>query len=121
MVLIINFHRLSYESMLIIIYGFGRCPGNVDPLTFDHVSQEFGVNMNQMNECLEWSDPLANVTHNGLNAFNRFLIRQHPSRMLDYFSLKESDLYIYITLLTVYTIVLRTLAYYSLKWRVKIK
>lgn len=113
--------RLSYESMIIILYGFGRCPGNVAPLTFVDVSHEFGIDMDQMNYCLEFSDPLANVTHSGLNAFNRFLVRQHPSRMLDYFELRESDLYINIAVLTAYTVILRTLAYYSLKWRVKIK
>ena len=114
-------NRLTYESMLIIIYGFGRCSKNIIPLTMQDMGHEFGVDINQLNGCLDWADSVSNLTQNGLNSFNKFLVRQHPSRMLDYFALKESDLYIYISLLIIYSIVLRTLAYYALKWRVKIK
>ena len=114
-------HRLSYESMLIILYGFNRCPTLNDPLTMDSLTHEFGVNMYHMEECLEEADSLANVTRNSLSAINRLVAKQNPSRILEWFGLQDRDLYIYISLFIVYTVTLRWMAYYALKWRAKIK
>ncbi|CAG2164544.1 unnamed protein product [Oppiella nova] len=99
----LSIFRLSYESMLIILYGFNRCPTLNDPLTMDSLTHEFGVNMYHMEECLEEADSLANVTRNSLSAINRLVAKQNPSRILEWFGLQDTDLYIYISLFIAYT------------------
>ncbi|CAG2104720.1 unnamed protein product [Medioppia subpectinata] len=83
------------SGMLIILYGFNRCPSGVlPPITMDRFGAEFGLNMNQLNECLSESDSLTNVTHNTLRSVNRMIAAENPSKMLEWFALKDSDLWI---------------------------
>ncbi|CAG2164602.1 unnamed protein product [Oppiella nova] len=117
----LSIFRLTYESMLIILYGFNRCPTLNDPLTMDSLTHEFGVNMYHMEECLEGADNLANVTRNSLSGISRLVAKQNPSRILEWFDLQDRDLYIYISLFIAYTVTLRWLAYYALKWRARIQ
>ncbi|CAG2164603.1 unnamed protein product, partial [Oppiella nova] len=46
---------------------------------------------------------LANVTRNSLSAINRLVAKQNPSRILEWFGLQDTDLYIYISLFIAYT------------------
>ncbi|CAG2171083.1 unnamed protein product [Oppiella nova] len=117
----LSIFRLTYESMLIILYGFNRCPTLNDPLTMDSLTHEFGVNMYHMEECLKGADSLANVTRNSLSGINRLVAKQNPSRILEWFDLQDRDLYVYISLFLAYTVTLRWLAYYALKWRARIE
>ncbi|XP_054167692.1 ATP-binding cassette sub-family G member 1-like [Oppia nitens] len=117
----LSIFRLTYEAMLIILYGFDRCPGAIQPITMDDLGHEFAVNIGQLNDCLDWSDATANLTTGGLKAFNRYLTGQHPSKMLDWFALRDQDLYKYIALLSIYTVIFQVLAYLALRWKAKIK
>ncbi|XP_054167693.1 ATP-binding cassette subfamily G member 4-like, partial [Oppia nitens] len=113
----LSLFRLAGEAMLVIVFGFDRCPGALEPITFSHLSHHLGMDMSVINDCMDWSHSTENVTANGLSAFNRFLLSTNPSKMLDFYGLNDNTLTISILLLLVHTIVLRILAYYVLKYR----
>jgi ABC-type long-subunit fatty acid transport system fused permease/ATPase subunit len=62
---------------------------------------------------------LPNITQ-GFNKMNNHLMHRNPSQVLEFFLLEDNSLYINIILMIIYTILLRVLAYYVLKWRTKV-
>jgi ABC-type transport system involved in multi-copper enzyme maturation permease subunit len=115
----LSIFRLSLESLILVIYGFNRCEKMMDKITVQQMKSELGVDLLQIDECFSYSDSLPNITQ-GFNKMNNHLMHRNPSQVLEFFLLEDNSLYINIILMIIYTILLRVLAYYVLKWRTKV-
>jgi len=116
----ISIFRLAYESLILVVYGFGRCKPNLNIITTQQLKVELGLDLAEIDQCFPENHSFPNITQE-LHKFNTYLSNSNPSKILEFFLLEENTLYLNITLMTIYTILLRVLAYYALKWKTQIK
>jgi ABC-type transport system involved in multi-copper enzyme maturation permease subunit len=115
----LSIFRLSLESLILVIYGFNRCEQMIDKITVQQMESELGVDLLKIDDCFSYSNSLPNITQ-GFDKLNNHLMQANPSHVLEFFLLENNSLYINIILMIIYTILLRVLAYYVLKWRTKV-
>lgn len=116
----ISYFRVAFESIMTLIYGFGRCDP-IDKLTITNMKTEFGQQIIPMFKCIYDYDyeMVENLTL-AMDFFNR-LIDNNYSFALQAFEFSETHLLINIVILIIYAIVLRLLAYFFLVWKIKVK
>ena len=116
----ISYFRLAFESIMTIIYGFGRCDP-VNNLTITNMKSEFGDQIIPMFKCIYDYDyeMVENLTL-AMDFFNG-LIDENYSFALQAFGFSETHLLLNIITLIAYSIVLRVLAYFLLVWKTKVK
>ena len=116
----ISYFRLTFESIMLLIYGFGRCE-HVERVSIKTLKSELGDHIVPMSKCIYDFDPelLENITL-AIDYFNDMLDKS-SSFAIQAFEYQENNIYFNIVLLVLYTILLRFFAYILLVWKIKVK
>lgn len=110
----LSYYRLCFESALIILYGYGRCK---PPKPFDmkEVRRLIGDDVEEVIDCV--GQHVSFFEDDSSDMFGRFdrimqsVDNANPSLIMRNFNLNDEDLYFVISLLIVYAIVARIVAY----------
>lgn len=111
----ISHYRLAFESLILILYGHGRCLG-VDlkqQFNLEIVRKHFPNDTEEILDCF--------INHVNLESkFDQLMIKldKNPSIALESFSLVERDLNFNLALLASYIILYRLVAFYVLRHQI---
>lgn len=117
---LLSYFRLSFESLLIVIYGFDRCPPP-EQVSLPLIKEKFssnGYDFVSLTNCLDELDVDIMINASAmLNDINRINAGKTGSLILKGFDLNETDLYFDLTLLFLYSILMQLGAYFVLLWK----
>ena len=117
---LLSYFRLAFESLLIIIYGFDRCPPP-EQVSLTLINERFasnGYDFVALTNCLDELDVDIMINASAiLNDINRVNADKTGSLILKGFDLKESDLYFDLVLLFLYSLLMQLGAYFVLLWK----
>lgn len=121
----LSYFRLAFESLLVTIYGMGRCD-TAEPITLDYLKQEFGYNVIDMVMCVnELSPALSDNMTELLDSYNdKFLhsVNETSSSLaLNSFNYTDDVLINNMIAMAAYVCILRIGAYLVLRHKTMIK
>ncbi|KAH9406641.1 ATP-binding cassette sub- G member 1 [Tyrophagus putrescentiae] len=112
----ISIYKLAIESILIIFYGFDRCGSSNNALKVADFTEYLGGGLLNISNCITESTSLPSI-HFLIDSYNVEISKINQSIILSRFELRDVDLFINFGLIVGYTLVLRLLAYFALKWK----
>lgn len=113
----ISIYKLAIESILIIFFGFDRCGSATSALKVSDFAEYLGGGLLNVSDCVTETTSLPSL-HFLIDSYNVEISKINQSIILSRFGLTDVDLFINFSLIVGYTILLRLLAYFTLKWKV---
>lgn len=111
-----SYFRLSFEAILVALYGFGRCPQTAPIVTEEVVAEKLGDAFMPLLDCIDTVGLLKNVT-GAVDAQNEKLKLQNGSLVMEGFNLTDDVLMTNIIIMIAYFLILRIGGYLILLWR----
>lgn len=121
----ISYFRLAFESLLVTIYGMGRCK-SVDPIDLHYLKQEFGDNAIDMFLCVQEFSPVATDKLTTLiDTYNDKFLNQNSSTSYSYalnsYDYNDDILLFNLFGMLIYVLLLRLGAYLVLHYKTTVK
>ncbi|UXI15801.1 hypothetical protein NH340_JMT01744 [Sarcoptes scabiei] len=110
----ISVYKISIEAVLIIFYGFNRCNPDVSGLRLTDFTEYFGDSFANITTCTKQLTSLPTVEY-VLDGFNNEIKTIEQSIILSRFELRNIDFVINFSLIIIYSLLLRILAYAILR------
>ncbi|CAG2105000.1 unnamed protein product [Medioppia subpectinata] len=115
----LSYYRLGFETLILTIYGFGRCEP-VKEIKLSDLKQTFGPDIIPVMGCINEYGILDNITHK-FEKFSDDFYKTNPSLVLQGFGITEDDFYIDLAVMLAYVLIVRILAYMALSYRANSK
>ena len=112
----LSIYKLAIESVLITFYGFDRCGASTNLLKVSDFAEYLGGNLLNISSCITETTSLPSVEFI-IGSYNEDIKKINQSIILSRFELADKDLFINFSLIILYTVILRFLAYFILKWK----